>query len=221
MAHELAVALQQAGRIRQCCAVKEPHVCVRSEYTDVAEGRISETCNRIAVVQELPDFVPTFSHRLKPSERDGSQFTGMLFHPCIDGRIPFDSAIESQEFRSGRRAIFLLSKFVITSHPYRVLLAQSLVRNSPSCPRPKFPLESLWPRPLAFSTSPPLSSGVEGRLIFMGTSPAISRSNSGRSAVRLSIAKGCALEIPRRGRRGVPTPLCDLATLRDHLLPIR
>src|SRR5882762_95835 len=38
MAHELAGALQQAARIRQRCAVKEPHVYVRSEYIDVAEG---------------------------------------------------------------------------------------------------------------------------------------------------------------------------------------
>jgi hypothetical protein len=32
--------------------------------------------------------------------RDGSQFTGMLFHPRIDGGIPLDSAVESQQFRS-------------------------------------------------------------------------------------------------------------------------
>ena len=99
MAHELADALQQAGRIRQRCAVKEPHVYVRSEYIDVAEGRISQTCNRAAVVQKLPDFVPALSHRLKPLLRDGSQFTRMLFHPRINGGIPLDSAIESQQFR--------------------------------------------------------------------------------------------------------------------------
>src|ERR1700676_1676646 len=104
MAHELAVALQQAGRIRQRCAVKEPHVYVRSEYIDVAERRISQTCNRTAVMQKLPDFVSAFSHHLKPLKRDGSQFTGMLFHPCIDGRIPLDSAVESQQFRSHRRS---------------------------------------------------------------------------------------------------------------------
>src|SRR5580700_6534550 len=47
MAHELAGALQQAVRIRQRCAAKEPHVYTRSEYIDdVAEGRISQTCNR-------------------------------------------------------------------------------------------------------------------------------------------------------------------------------
>src|SRR6266446_5969919 len=100
MAHELACALQQVSRIRQRCAVKEPHVYVRTEYIDVAEGRISQTCNRAAVMQKLPDFVPAFSHHLKPLLRDGSQFTGMLFHPRIDGGIPIDSPIESQQFRS-------------------------------------------------------------------------------------------------------------------------
>src|SRR6202521_3428157 len=106
MAHELAGALQQVSRIRQRYAVKEPHVYVRSEYIDVAEGRISQTCNRAAVMQELPDFVPAFSHHLKPLQRHGSQFTGMLFHPRIDGRIPLDSAVESQQLRSHRRSTF-------------------------------------------------------------------------------------------------------------------
>src|SRR5438552_3572117 len=100
MAHELAAALQQAGRIQQRCAVKEPHVDVRGEYIDVAEGRISQTGNRTAVMQKLPDFVPALSHHLKPLMRDGSQFTGMRFHPRIDGGIPLDSPIESQQFRS-------------------------------------------------------------------------------------------------------------------------
>ena len=61
MAHELAGALQQAGRIRQRRAVKKTHVYMRSEYIDVAEGRISQTCNRTAVMQKLPDFVSAFS----------------------------------------------------------------------------------------------------------------------------------------------------------------
>src|SRR5262249_1375983 len=100
MAHELAGALQQAGRIRQRRAVKEPDVHVRSEYIDVAEGRISQTCNRKAVMQELPDLVTAFSHHLKPLMRCGSQFTCMRFHPCIDRGIPLDSPVESQQFRS-------------------------------------------------------------------------------------------------------------------------
>src|ERR1700732_4943676 len=115
MAHELAGALQQVSRIRQRCAVKEPHVYVRIEYIDVAEGCVSQTCNRAAVVQKLPDFVPAFSHHLKPLTRDGSQFTRMLFHPPIDGGIPLDSAVESQQFRSHRRSTFLPSACCLNS----------------------------------------------------------------------------------------------------------
>src|SRR5689334_19899669 len=103
MAHELAVALQQAGRIRQRCAVKEPHVYVRCEYIYVAEGRISQTCHRTAVMQELPDFVPALSHHFKPVMRDGTQFTGMLIHPRVDGGIPLNSAVESQQSRGLHR----------------------------------------------------------------------------------------------------------------------
>src|SRR5437879_5246054 len=106
MTHGLACALQQAGRIRQRCAVKEPHVYVRGEYIYVAKGCISKTCNWTAVMQKLPDFVPALSHHLKPVLRDGSQFTCMLFHPRIDGGIPLDSAIESQQFRSHHRSTF-------------------------------------------------------------------------------------------------------------------
>jgi hypothetical protein len=47
-------------------------------------------------MQKLPDFVPAFSHHLKPLKRDSSQFTCMRFHPRIDGGILLDSAIESQ-----------------------------------------------------------------------------------------------------------------------------
>src|ERR1700726_2227825 len=106
MAHELAGALQQASGIRQRCAVKEPQFYVRSEYIDIAEERISQTCHRTAVMQKFPDFVPAFSHHLKPLMQDGSQFTCMLFHPRIDGGIPLDSAVESQQFRSHRRSLF-------------------------------------------------------------------------------------------------------------------
>src|SRR5258708_34873789 len=102
MTHELAAALQQASRIRQRCAVKEPHVYVRSEYIDVTEGRVSQTYNRTAVMQKLPDFVPALSHRIKPLMRDGSQFTCTLFHPRIDGGIALASAVATQQFRSHR-----------------------------------------------------------------------------------------------------------------------
>ena len=99
MAHELAATLQQVSRIRQRCALKEPHVDVRGEYIDIAEGRISQTGDRTAVMQKLLDFVSAISHHLKPSMRDSSQLTGMLLHPQIDGGIPPDSTIESKQFR--------------------------------------------------------------------------------------------------------------------------
>ena len=38
-------------------------------------------------MQKLPHLVPALSHHLKPRLRDDSQFTSMLFHPAIDGRI--------------------------------------------------------------------------------------------------------------------------------------
>src|SRR5690349_2067124 len=120
MAHELAGALQQASRIWQRCAVKEPHVYMRAEYIDVAEGRISQTCHRTAVMQKLPDFVPAFSHHLKPLMRDGSQFTGMLFHPRIDGGIPLDSAVESQQFRSHPCSTFRSRDYSHVAPPPRI-----------------------------------------------------------------------------------------------------
>jgi hypothetical protein len=49
-------------------------------------------------MQKLPDFVAALSHHPKPLLRDGSQLTGVLFHPRIDGGIPLDSAIKSQQF---------------------------------------------------------------------------------------------------------------------------
>jgi hypothetical protein len=98
MAHELAGALQQTGRIRQRCTVKEPNVDVRGKHIYIAEGRIPQTCNRAAVMQELPHFVPALSHHVKPPMRDGSQFTGMLVHPRVDGGFPLDWAIEPQQF---------------------------------------------------------------------------------------------------------------------------
>jgi hypothetical protein len=62
-------------------------------------------------MQELPNFVATLSHHLKPLPRDAAQFTCMLFHPRLDGGVPLNSAVESQKFRSHRRSTFFLSKF--------------------------------------------------------------------------------------------------------------
>src|SRR3981081_4735411 len=125
MAHELAGALQHVSRIRQRRAVKETHVYVRMEYIDVAEGRVSQTCNRAAVMQKLPDFVPAFSHHLKPLMRDGSQFTCVLFHPRIDGGIPRHSAVELQQFRSHRRSTFFEIYGYVTPYTRRPLACRA------------------------------------------------------------------------------------------------
>src|ERR1700722_10853550 len=106
MTHELAGALQQARWIRQRCAVKEAHIYVRGEGIHVTEGRVTQTGNRAAVMQKLPDFVAALSHLLKPALRDGSQFTGMVFHPRVDGGVPTNSAVKSQQVRSHRRSPF-------------------------------------------------------------------------------------------------------------------
>jgi hypothetical protein len=66
-------------------------------------------------MQKLPDFVPTFSHHLKPLMRDGSQSTCIRrFHPRIDGWIPLDSAVESQQFRFHRRFTFSFRDLWVT-----------------------------------------------------------------------------------------------------------
>ena len=57
-------------------------------------------------MQELSNFVPAFSHHLKPLMRDDSQFTFMLFHPCVDGGIPLDSAVKSQQVCFHRHSAF-------------------------------------------------------------------------------------------------------------------
>ena len=144
MAHELAGALQQSCRIRQRCAVKEPHVNVRSEYIDVAEGRISQTCNRTAVMQKLPDFVPAFSHHFKPLMRDGSQCTCTLFHPRIDGGIVLDSAVESQQFRFHRRGVLSATRWFQGA----TLFSYSMGSPNPSVWTPS------WRRTSKFNPSP-------------------------------------------------------------------
>jgi hypothetical protein len=53
-------------------------------------------------MQKLADFVPAVSHHFKPLMRNGAQFTCMGFHlhPRINGGIPLDGAVESEELGS-------------------------------------------------------------------------------------------------------------------------
>src|SRR5262245_33068040 len=96
MAHELAVALQQARRVRQRGAVKKSHVDVRTEDIDIAERRLSQTGYRAAVMKKLANFVAAASHHVKPVARDRSQFARAGFQPFVDDGIARDSTVESQ-----------------------------------------------------------------------------------------------------------------------------
>ena len=72
MAHIFATPLQQACRIRQRRAMKEPDVYVSFECIYVAEWRIFYACDRTAVVHEFPNVAARLSQLLKPLPRDGS-----------------------------------------------------------------------------------------------------------------------------------------------------
>ena len=117
MAHELAGALQQAGGIRQRCALKESHVYVRSEHIDISEWDIAQAGDRTAVMHEFPNFVAALSHSFEPLLSDGSQFTCMLLQPGIDCWIPLDGAIESQQFRSHRPFTFFFGDSIVDPEP--------------------------------------------------------------------------------------------------------
>src|SRR5580693_1307005 len=128
MAHEPTGALQQSGRVRQRCAIEESNVYVLGEHIDVAEGRVSQTCDRTAVMQELTNFVPAFSHYPKPLVREGSQFTRMFFHPRINGGIALDCSVEPQQLRSHRSIFFSRDLWLRTTlytkdkrHRFRVM----------------------------------------------------------------------------------------------------
>src|SRR5689334_12033062 len=76
---------------------------MRGEDIDVAEGRVSEACDRTTVMQKLPDLVPAFSHHLKPPVRDSAQLPCVLSHPRLDRGIFLDSTVEAEEVASHLR----------------------------------------------------------------------------------------------------------------------
>src|SRR5258708_11065946 len=85
-------------------------------------------------MQKLPDLVPALSHHLKPLMRDGSQFTGMLFHPRIDGRIPLDSAVESQQFCSHHLSTFCFRELWLRNGRFVSKARQHTVLVHAPCP---------------------------------------------------------------------------------------
>src|SRR5690348_343257 len=167
MTHELSATLQQTRRIRQRCAVKEPHVDVRGEYIHVAEWRISQTRNRTAVMQKLPDFVAALSHHLKPLLRHGSQFACVLFHPSINGGLPLDRAVESQQVRSHRPPPYSLGNNVPIRRQRSLQIARHVEHAAYSIMPPDTSI--LWPFTQRFSSERnaaiigPISSGTPAR----------------------------------------------------------
>ena len=97
MAHELASAFQQALRIANLGAAKEPDIDVSREGIDIGECRITYTRGRMAIMQQLSNIVSAVAHKLKPVLRDCPQITGMLIHPTIDSRILLDRTGETHE----------------------------------------------------------------------------------------------------------------------------
>jgi len=68
---------------------------VRREYVGVTEVRIAQTCDRTAVVQDLPNFVTAFSHYIELRLRDGSELTLMVVEPGVDGGIVVGGVVEA------------------------------------------------------------------------------------------------------------------------------
>src|ERR1700753_3664792 len=62
VAHALATALQQRGRVFKQCAVKETDVDMPCERVDVAEGRIVDAGHGTAIVHEFPHIGTALSH---------------------------------------------------------------------------------------------------------------------------------------------------------------
>ena len=124
--HVLAGALQEMSGIGQGRALKESDVDVRGEDVNVAKRNISQTCDRTAVMHEFADLVAAAAHDFEPSMSDGSQFTGMVFHPGIDGGIVLEGAVEFEQFRCVHGCQFTIGGVdglgvvggLVVSHPF-------------------------------------------------------------------------------------------------------
>ena len=110
MAHELASAFQQALRIGNLGATKEPDIDVSLEGIDIGECRITYTRGRMAIVQQLSNIVSAVAHDLKPALRDRPQFTRMLMHPDLDSWISLDRTGEPQKLAHGDYAPIWLAR---------------------------------------------------------------------------------------------------------------
>src|SRR6188768_1364266 len=96
MTHAFAGSLQQTGGIFERCATEEADIDVVSEYADVCEGRILDTCVGASVVHQLHDIIAALTHPIKPLLRNGPQLCRSFFQPDVDGRIVLLRSRESQ-----------------------------------------------------------------------------------------------------------------------------
>src|SRR5262249_57989447 len=81
VAHALARAFEQAGGIREHCAIVEADIRMSLECVDISKRRVPHTSDRTSVVQELADIGAAATHALKPCPRHQSERIGELRKP--------------------------------------------------------------------------------------------------------------------------------------------
>src|SRR5262245_48240461 len=90
MAHALARAFEQAGGIREHCAIEEADIRMSLECVDIAKRRVLHTNDRASVVQELADIGTAATHALKPCPGHQAKRIGEVGKPSLYLRIASD-----------------------------------------------------------------------------------------------------------------------------------
>ena len=97
VAHEFAVALEQAAGVRQGGALEEADVHVGGEDVDVGEGDVAVTGDGAAVVKEFAELGAALAHMGEPGLGESHEFGGMLAEPGVDGGVVGKSAVEAEQ----------------------------------------------------------------------------------------------------------------------------
>ena len=100
VAHVLSSTFEQSGGIRKVCAEEEADIDVRRKCIDVTKRRVAYARGGMAVVEELAHVAPALAHALVPGARDRAELACSAPEPCINRRVPRDSARESQQWHS-------------------------------------------------------------------------------------------------------------------------
>src|SRR5437899_9893410 len=90
MTHALALTLEQAGGIRERCAIVETDIRMSLERVDIPKRRVPHTSDWTSVVQELADIGAAAAHALKPCPRHQSERIGEVGKPSLNLRISPD-----------------------------------------------------------------------------------------------------------------------------------